>query len=225
MKKYIILIMLILGCWVGIYAQTPQKMTYVYDALNRLTEVTYPNGSKITYNYDVLGNRTSVVIMGGCSVATATISGTSTISAGQFATIAVTLTGASPWSIVFNGVTYAAIASPFNISVSPTTTTTYTLTSVNNSCGDGTISGNFVVNFDNCPASVNYTNTQTAGVYQAAQTITSQANVTTGTSYFAGNSILLSTGFSAGPNEVFLAKIQGCATAPTNGQTRLVKPF
>ncbi len=216
MKKYIILIILSLGCWVGVHAQTPQKMTYVYDALNRLTEVTYPNGTSIIYTYDVLGNRTSVVISGGCSVATATISGTSTISAGQSATIAVTLTGASPWSIVLNGVTYVANASPYNITVSPTTTATYALTSVSNSCGAGTISGNFVVNFDNCPSSVNYTNSQAGGVYQAAQTITSQANVTTGTSYFAGNSILLSPGFSAGPNEVFLAKIQGCTTAPTN---------
>ena len=337
MKKYIILIMLSLGCWVGIHAQTPQKMTYVYDALNRLTEVTYPNGSKITYNYDVLGNRNSVVtgsstptcavptgiqwqnttatsfqpywngiagykyvvryrissattwtetaqipcattgttqttlsgltngttyewqiktvcsvgsesaysastfsgtfcqpanlsvgtvtsttaaltwnsfgiplnvnirlsIVGAttwstsnnftgtsytitglgpainyevqiqtvcadgslsafsasqtfttlCVIATATLTGTQTITAGQTANLSVALTnrtGIAPWSIVMNGTTYTASASPFSISVSPNTTTTYSLTSVSNSCGAGTVSGNAVVTVNAC---------------------------------------------------------------------------
>lgn len=76
MKKYIILI-LSLGCWVGVHAQTPQKITYTYDALNRLTVVTYPNGSSITYNYDVLGNRTSVINAPPCTtpVAPTVVSG------------------------------------------------------------------------------------------------------------------------------------------------------
>lgn len=53
--------------------QTPQKMTYTYDALNRLSEVIYPGGDKVTYNYDVLGNRTSVVTAEKCSAITAPI--------------------------------------------------------------------------------------------------------------------------------------------------------
>lgn len=150
MKKYIILIILSLGCWVGIYAQTPQKMTYVYDALNRLTEVTYPNGSKITYNYDVLGNRTSVVTVGSCTLPTATLTGTQTIIAGQTANLSVALTGVATWSIVMNGTTYTANISPFSISVSPSTTTTYSLTSVSNSCGAGTVSGSAVVTVNPC---------------------------------------------------------------------------
>ncbi len=145
MKKNIILIILSLGCWVGIHAQTPQKMTYVYDALNRLTEVTYPNGSKITYNYDVLGNRTSVVTVGSCTLPTATLTGTQTITAGQTANLSVALTGVAPWSIVMNGTTYTASVSPFSISVNPNITTTYALTNVSNSCGVGTVSGSAVV--------------------------------------------------------------------------------
>lgn len=34
--------------------------TYTYDALGRLTGVTYADGSSITYAYDDAGNRTTV---------------------------------------------------------------------------------------------------------------------------------------------------------------------
>ena len=34
--------------------------TYTYDALGRLTSVTYSNGKTITYTYDAAGNRTQV---------------------------------------------------------------------------------------------------------------------------------------------------------------------
>ena len=51
---------------------------------------------------------------------------------------------------------------------------------------------------------------QVAATYHASETITSTANVATGTNYHAGKSIMLSPGFQAGSSEVFLAKIQGC---------------
>jgi YD repeat-containing protein len=41
--------------------------TCTYDALGRLTEVTFLNGTTIQYNYDHLGNRTSVVTTCGGS--------------------------------------------------------------------------------------------------------------------------------------------------------------
>lgn len=51
---------------------------------------------------------------------------------------------------------------------------------------------------------------QLAGSYRVSQSITSTADVTSGTSYYAGKAIMLEAGFQAGPNEVFLASIEGC---------------
>lgn len=40
------------------------SVSYTYDALGRLTQVTYSSGKIITYAYDAAGNRTSVVVSG-----------------------------------------------------------------------------------------------------------------------------------------------------------------
>jgi len=40
------------------------SVAYQYDALGRLTKLTYSNGVNITYTYDAAGNRTTEVITG-----------------------------------------------------------------------------------------------------------------------------------------------------------------
>lgn len=45
----------------GIWAAPAHAETYEYDALGRLTKVTFDDGSTITYVYDENGNRVSVV--------------------------------------------------------------------------------------------------------------------------------------------------------------------
>lgn len=59
MKK--LLTIIILFCAVAATAQTTR---YSYDNLNRLTRVTYANGSIVSYNYDANGNRISEIITG-----------------------------------------------------------------------------------------------------------------------------------------------------------------
>src|SRR5690606_37885570 len=87
-----------------------------------------------------------VTVNSSCQGASATLIGTQTINAGQSANLSVSFTGDVPYTLVFNGQTYANVANnPFIIPVSPAATTTYTLTSVSNACGAGTVSGSAVV--------------------------------------------------------------------------------
>lgn len=113
-----------------------------------------------------------------CTAPTATLSGTQTInSAVQTVNLSVTLTGVGSWELVLNGKTYTATASPFTIALSPTATTTYTLTSVKTNCNAGTVSGQAVVTVNQCSASISGTNFFCKGT---STTLTANAQSTTG---------------------------------------------
>jgi len=89
-------------------------------------------------------NATSCAFAG--LVPVATITGDTTIQAGQQATLNVDFTGVAPISLMVNGVAYNNLTqSPLQIPVSPTSTTTYTLGSVSNACGVGSVSGSATV--------------------------------------------------------------------------------
>jgi hypothetical protein len=105
-------------------------------------------GTSNPYTAAQAGSFTVTVTSNGCTATspafvvtinplpTAVISGTTTICSGSPATISVALTGTAPWSVTYtNGTTPVTvngiISSPYTFSVSPTTTTTYTLTAVN----------------------------------------------------------------------------------------------
>ncbi len=88
----------------------------------------------------------NVTVNPPCNLPTATLSGTQTINAGQTANLSIAFTGNSPYYFIMNGMTYGnIISSPFIVSVTPSTTTTYTLSHVNNSCGTGTVSGSATI--------------------------------------------------------------------------------
>ncbi|HOT15014.1 MAG TPA: hypothetical protein PK252_09665, partial [Bacteroidales bacterium] len=99
-----------------------------------------------TFNY-------SIALTGGCGTANATgtivvnplptsnITGTTSICPSNSASLSIALTGTAPWSLVYtDGTTPKTVTniltSPYEFSVSPSTTTTYTVTSLtdNNTC-------------------------------------------------------------------------------------------
>ncbi len=86
------------------------------------------------------------------------------------------------------------------------TTTTYYVTCASGSCESSRTAVVATVNITLSFGTI----TQSAGSYRASQTITSTANIATGTNYYAGKSIILTPGFQAGGSEVFSAIIQNC---------------
>ena len=66
MKRRIIYTLAFIFASLQTFAQSTVK--YEYDALNRLTQVTYGNGVTVSYTYDALGNRLSKKVTGSLVV-------------------------------------------------------------------------------------------------------------------------------------------------------------
>ena len=81
----------------------------------------------------------------------ATISGNSTVTSGSLAKMYVSFTGASPWTFTLSdGTTITTSKNPYILTINPTVSTNYTLTSVMGSCGTGTVSGSASVIIGTC---------------------------------------------------------------------------
>jgi YD repeat-containing protein len=63
MKKISIITVLLLN---ALFAFS--QITYQYDNLNRLSKVTYQNGTTVSYTYDELGNRTQKTVTQGAAI-------------------------------------------------------------------------------------------------------------------------------------------------------------
>jgi hypothetical protein len=167
-------------------------------------------------------------------VPTATISGSTTYCIGGSAILSVALTGTGPWSITYtNGVTPVTVngivSSPYTFTVSPVTTTTYTVTSVTDANCTNTGTGSAVItvnplpvcsitgNNNVCPGSTNsytapagmtsYTWTVTNGTIMGAsnqQTVSVLAPATCGT-YTLGLTITNGNGCTSTCSQSFAA--------------------
>jgi len=82
---------------------------------------------------------------------TATLNGSAIITSGSTAKLYVNFTGSSPWIFTLSdGTSITTSKNPYVLSVNPTATTTYSLTSVIGSCGTGTVGGSATVSIGSC---------------------------------------------------------------------------
>lgn len=115
---------------------------------------------------------------------TATLSGTATVCAGSSANLTVTLTGTSPWTLVYSGSVNPIVinSSPYTISVTPSATTTYTLTSLSDAnCSGGTVTGSAILTVSaNSTASVSLTSSDADNSICSSNSVTFTATPTNG---------------------------------------------
>ncbi|MFN4087365.1 MAG: LamG-like jellyroll fold domain-containing protein [Spirosomataceae bacterium] len=200
--------------------ETGASITKTITSLSSFSAICESNGQQSSSS-----NVISISLIPNGIPVSAVLSGSQTIQQGGTANLQVAIQGTLPAQLVFNNASLTLNQTPSIIPVNPATTTTYSLTSISNTCGAGTVSGNATVTVtipptNPCPPTLTQGRENVGtGVYQAAQTISSAGNVATATTFKAGGSITLSPGFEAGPNEVFSASIEGCpqAVIPTNG--------
>jgi hypothetical protein len=98
------------------------------------------------YRIRVIANAPSTAVVSNAitvkPLPTAILSGGASISAGESTNLNIALTGDAPWTYkLSNNQSYTATATPSTTAITPSITTTYTLLSVSNACGNGTVSG------------------------------------------------------------------------------------
>ena len=82
-------------------------ISYAYDQLGRLSQVTYPGGAILRYNYDPNGNRTSYVVSGS-----STTPPTGTTPIGQAQIVAPSAEAVSPTSTPTSSITQSGSMPP-----------------------------------------------------------------------------------------------------------------
>lgn len=157
---------------------------------------------------------------------TAQLSGSQTVSvAGTPIYLSLTVDGGKDYNVNISGLpSFTSDKTSQIIAVNPTQNTTYTLTSVTNACGNGTVSG--VANIiyclnsivlkgpdDDISGGVVLKETSKAfGEIIADNQLSNKAKVV----YSSGKKIILNPGFSTADSVTFKAEIAGCNTSPTS---------
>ncbi|KAA0254172.1 MAG: hypothetical protein EDX89_11010 [Acidobacteria bacterium] len=130
------------------------------------------------------GTATSIteVSLNAWAVATATATGDATICAGQSVQVQAALAGTPPWSVTWSdSVTQSGItASPVTRTVSPASTTVYTVTAVSDANGPGTPSGSATVTVNPVPGTpvITAPDTVASGATGLAASVESHAGST-----------------------------------------------
>lgn len=134
--------------------------------------VTTYNLVSVTNSFCNTGAVSGQAIVNQMPMPTASISGTQSLCNGQSGQLTVVLTGTAPWNFVWTDGTnvntvMGHTASVYIVSVTPTSTRTYTLNSVSDACGTGTVSGSAVLTVVQPPLAT-LTGTQTICVGSGA---------------------------------------------------------
>ena len=129
----------------GNFSQATTLSTEGNEAFSATLPTTLPSGDN--YRLRIVANVAGIapVVSANFSIQqkpSATLSGAATIEAGQSTPLTLQFSGSGPWTYQLSGGPAATTSiNPLTISISPLTTTTYTVTSVSNACGTGTTNG------------------------------------------------------------------------------------
>ena len=140
------------GKTVDLKASTETALSYIWErngsVINQANQATLTASTDGLYKATLLrgacwGTTPSVKLKSLANITpTATLTGDKKIDLDQETNLSVNLTSHAPWTFkLSDGKEYTATKSPFDITVKPLTTTTYSLSEVNNICGTGTVSG------------------------------------------------------------------------------------
>lgn len=128
----------------------------IFDVSDQVFNLT--NSTLVSANRYIGGSYDGYAMMQtfACPVPTATLSGSYSLCQSGSATLSVFFTGAAPWSFTWtDGTTSTPVSNvtqtPYVFTVSPTATTTYSVTTVTNSCGTGAGYLQSVVNVGTAP--------------------------------------------------------------------------
>ncbi|MBX2927398.1 MAG: BspA family leucine-rich repeat surface protein [Saprospiraceae bacterium] len=156
-----------------------------------------------------------------CSSFTASLSGSTAICQGQSATLTFNFSGgAGPYNVVWSNGTLSNINNGHTVSVSPTSTTTYSISSVTDAGGcPATIVGNAAITVNPLPT-LGIANTTPANCNQPTGSITLNVSGATGTpTYMWSNGAMTQnlSNVAAGSYSVTVTSGNGCtATASAN---------
>ena len=152
------------------YTSTSSSAAHTYASSG-----TYNVLLKVTASNSCISSLSKAVIVNPAP--SATLTGTATICSGSSSNLTVTLTGTAPWTLVYSGSANPIVinSSPYTISVTPSATTTYSITSLSDA---------------NCTAAAgNLSGTPTVTVSSNNTALVSLSSSDTDNSICSGNSV------------------------------------